>query len=242
MVAAQSKVAAVTGANRGLGWGTAQELARLGYRVILLGRNKKALDECQQEIEKTGGEACSFTLDVAAEDAASKFLSWLEKNEGRIDVLINCAGIFPDGGQGTIGHASALAVDSTIVREALETNTLGAYRLCQAVIPLMKKQGYGRIVNVSSGMGSLQEMSGMYPAYRISKTALNAVTRVFAGELVGLDIKVNSVCPGWVRTSMGGSGADRSIEEGALGIVWAATLPQDGPSGGFFRDGKPLAW
>jgi NAD(P)-dependent dehydrogenase (short-subunit alcohol dehydrogenase family) len=112
--------------------------------------------------------------------------------------------------------------------------------VCQALIPLM--EGKGRVVNVSSGMGQLSEMNGCCPGYRLSKTALNAVTRILADELLGTGVKVNAVCPGWVRTDMGGSDATLSVEEGARGIVWAATLPDDGPSGGFFRHGEPIAW
>lgn len=236
------KVAAVTGANRGLGWGTAQELARRGFRTILLGRKIEALLQRKREIEEAGGEALAFELDVAKDLAATEFSSWLAQNGNRIDVLVNCAGVLLDGQGDAHGGKSAFDVGATVVRETFETNTLGPYRLCQAVIPFMKQQGYGRIVNVSSGMGGLEDMGGMYPAYRISKTALNAVTRVFSAELANSQIKINSVCPGWVRTDMGGQGADRSVEEGISGIIWAATLPHDGPSGGFFRDGKAIAW
>jgi NAD(P)-dependent dehydrogenase (short-subunit alcohol dehydrogenase family) len=122
----------------------------------------------------------------------------------------------------------------------METNTLGVVQVCQTLIPLM--DGRGRVVNVSSGMGQLSEMNGCCPGYRLSKTALNAVTRILADELRETGLKVNSVCPGWVRTEMGGPEATLSVEEGARGIVWAATLPDDGPSGGFFRRGEPIAW
>jgi NAD(P)-dependent dehydrogenase (short-subunit alcohol dehydrogenase family) len=114
--------------------------------------------------------------------------------------------------------------------------------MCQAFLPLMKKNDYGRVVNVSSGMGQLNDMGGAWPAYRISKTALNALTRIFAAELAGTNVKVNSVCPGWVRTAMGGRSATRSLQEGAAGIVWAATIEDDGPTGGFFRDGERIEW
>lgn len=129
-----------------------------------------------------------------------------------------------------------------MVRETLEMNLFGAWRLCQAFVPLMQRNGYGRIVNVSSGMSALNDMGGGSPAYRVSKTSLNALTRILASELHDTGILVNSVCPGWVRTDMGGSGASRSIEEGADTPVWAATLPDNGPTGGFFRDRRLISW
>ena len=122
----------------------------------------------------------------------------------------------------------------------LATNLIGPFLLCQTLIPLM--QGRGRVVNVSSGMGQLSEMGGGFPAYRMSKAGLNALTRIFARELEGTGVKVNAVCPGWVRTDMGGAGAARSVEEGVATTVWLATLPDDGPSGGLFRDRKPIPW
>ena len=130
--------------------------------------------------------------------------------------------------------------DPAIVRRTFETNTLGPLMVSQALIPLM--QGSGRVVNVSSGMGQLAEMNGGYPGYRLSKAALNALTRILADELKGTGVKVNSVCPGWVRTDMGGADAPRTPKQGAETIVWLATLPDDGPTGGFFRDKQPIPW
>jgi NAD(P)-dependent dehydrogenase (short-subunit alcohol dehydrogenase family) len=141
---------------------------------------------------------------------------------------------------GKTGPFGIFQANLDTVRLGLETNTLGALRVGQALIPLM--EGNGRVVNVSSGMGQLSEMNGCCPGYRLSKTALNAVTRILADELLGIGVKVNAVCPGWVRTDMGGADAELSVEEGARGIVWAATLPDDGPSGGFFRHGEPIDW
>jgi NAD(P)-dependent dehydrogenase (short-subunit alcohol dehydrogenase family) len=128
------------------------------------------------------------------------------------------------------------------LRLALETNTFGAFELCRLAVSLMEKNRYGRIVNVSSGMGQLSEMDTGYAAYRLSKTALNAVTAIVAAETKGKNILVNSVCPGWVKTDMGGASAHREIPQGGRSIVWAALLPDDGPTGGFFRDGEPLSW
>ena len=129
-----------------------------------------------------------------------------------------------------------------MLQETLETNSFGPFVLCQKFAPLMKKHHYGRIVNLSSGMGQLSEMNSGWPAYRMSKSALNAVTRIFADEYGDAGVLVNSVCPGWVRTDMGGPGAERMPEDAAKGIVWAATLPDDGPTGEFFRDGESIAW
>jgi NAD(P)-dependent dehydrogenase (short-subunit alcohol dehydrogenase family) len=140
------------------------------------------------------------------------------------------------------GYGRSLAETPTdIVAEAFNNNALGAMRMIARALPLMQRNGYGRIVNVSTGMAGLAEMGTGAAPYRISKTALNAITRIASGE-AGKNIKVNSVCPGWVRTDMGGAEATRSLEEGAAGIGWAATLPDSGPSGGFFRDGKPISW
>ncbi len=128
------------------------------------------------------------------------------------------------------------------MRQTMETNVYGPYLLCQALVPLMKKNNYGRIVNISSGLGQLNDMGGGYPAYRMSKTAINVITRILAAELAGTNILVNSMCPGWVKTRMGGEGATRSVEEGADTAVWLSTLPDGGPTGKIFRDRKEVPW
>jgi len=153
-----------------------------------------------------------------------------------LDVLVNNAAILYDSWQ------CAENANLDTVREAFETNTLGAWRMCQSFIPLLQKSGNARIVNVSSESGSLTVMGGGTPAYSVSKVALNALTRMLADEVRGSRILVNSVCPGWVATEMGGPGAPRTVEEGAASVMWAVTLPDDGPTGGFFRDGEQLAW
>jgi NAD(P)-dependent dehydrogenase (short-subunit alcohol dehydrogenase family) len=155
------------------------------------------------------------------------------KKHGRIDVLINNAGIFPE-------HNSKNMQENFI--SAFQTNSLGPYYLSEAVLPIMRLNRYGRIVNLSSGMGQLSEMESGYPAYRLSKTALNAVTRIFAAEGESSGIKVNSMCPGWVKTDMGGASAERSVEQGADTAIFLATLPDNGPTGGFFRDREPIDW
>jgi NAD(P)-dependent dehydrogenase (short-subunit alcohol dehydrogenase family) len=232
-------VAIVTGAYRGLGLETCRQLAARGFSVILTARREKEGRAAAEALRQEGLDVGFHLLDVKDEQSVAGLVAFIRDTFGRLDVLVNNAGIFPDPTPGS-GRDGVFDARLQTVRRGLETNTLGPLRLCQALIPLM--QGRGRVVNVSSGMGQLVEMNGCCPGYRLSKTALNAVTRIFADELRETAIKVNSVCPGWVRTDMGGPDATRSVEEGAAGIVWAATLPDDGPSGGFFRDGEPIPW
>jgi NAD(P)-dependent dehydrogenase (short-subunit alcohol dehydrogenase family) len=229
-----ARTALVTGANRGLGFETARQLGRLGYRVVASGRGAAKAERAAERLRAEGLDAIAYELDVAS-DASCARLGEL----GPVDVLVNNAGIIAEGGEPS---RSALTVPADRLREAFETNTLGAYRATQALAPGMRERGYGRIVNVSSGMGQLSEMGSGNPAYRVSKTALNALTRIFAQELAGSGVLVNSVCPGWVRTDMGGPGARLEPEEGVETIVWAATLRDDGPTGLFFRNKQPIPW
>jgi NAD(P)-dependent dehydrogenase (short-subunit alcohol dehydrogenase family) len=176
-----------------------------------------------------------IVVDVADPDAAQRVASKVKTRYGRLDVLVNNAGIHYDTWQ------SVETADWKIVREAFEVNVFGAWRMAQAFVPMMRKAKWGRIVNVSSEAGSLASMSAGTPAYSTTKAALNALTRVLAGELRDTGILVNAVCPGWTATDMGGSGG-RPVADGAASVLWAVDLPDDGPSGGFFRDGKPLSW
>ncbi len=235
----EKPVALITGAYRGLGLETGRQLAMAGYRVILTARRREAGEAAVRSLQQEGLDAEFQPLDVTDADQIARLAEHIAQTYGRLDVLVNNAGIFPDAAPGKAA-TSALEAEPETLLAGFETNTLGPFRLCQAMIPLMDRQG--RIVNVSSGMGQLSEMNGGSPAYRLSKTALNAVTRIFSEELQGTDIKINSVCPGWVRTQMGGEEAPLSVAEGAKGIVWAATLPADGPSGGFFRHGQRIDW
>jgi len=234
-----SPVAVVTGAYRGLGLETARQLADLGHRVLLTARRESEGRSAAGQLAAGGADVRFAALDVTAAESIRALKDLLMRDYGRLDTLVNNAGIFPDPSPGTPA-ASIFKADLDTIRTAFETNTLAALRLCQELIPLM--QGHGRVVNVSSGMGQLSDMNGGCPAYRLSKVALNAVTRIFADELQHTDIKINSVCPGWVQTDMGGPDATLTVAEGARGIVWAATLPADGPSGGFFRHGEPIPW
>jgi NAD(P)-dependent dehydrogenase (short-subunit alcohol dehydrogenase family) len=228
------RVALVSGANRGIGRQVAAELAGLGYRVVVGSRDLGTGEEAAREI---GENAAACQLDVTDEQSIAHCIAWIAEEYGRLDVLVNNAGI-TGGGWST----SAVDVHLDQVRKTLETNFYGAWRLVQEALPIMRKHGYGRIVNLSSGMGQLSDMGGHSPAYRVSKTALNALTRILTAELGDENVLVNSCCPGWVRSDMGGPNAPRSLEEGADTPVWLATLPDDGPRGGFFRNRQPIPW
>jgi len=232
------RVAVVTGANRGIGLEICRQLAKLGgMRVVLTARDAASGEAAAQELRAEGLEVDFHVLDVTDEQSVRTFARWLEADCKRCDVLVNNAGVMID-------PRGSRVLDSKIetYRDTLEVNFFGPLRLVQAIVPLMKKAGYGRIVNVSSGQGQLSEMGVGTPAYRVSKTALNALTRTLAAELQGSGVLVNAMCPGWVKTRMGGSSAPRTVAQGADTAVWLATLPDRGASGGFFRDRKPIPW
>lgn len=237
------QVAVITGANRGLGLETARQLAKRNIHVIATGRNPGKSEVAIEKLLEEGLDVIFQPLDVNSETSVAELGAFIHSRCGRVDILVNNAGVFLDmhGSEDSSG-ASVFNVSLETMSATLKTNLYGPLLLAQELAPLMKQQNYGRIVNVSSGMGQLSEMEGNAPAYRISKTALNALTRILAAETRGHNILVNSVCPGWVRTDMGGAHAERDIEQGVSGIVWAATLPDGGPTGGFFRDGQAIAW
>ncbi|TVR60179.1 MAG: SDR family oxidoreductase [Candidatus Competibacteraceae bacterium] len=236
-------VAVVTGANRGLGLETVRQLARRDIRVILTSRNAGKGALALETLRAEGLDVLFQPLDVTAESSIAELGTFIHSRCGRVDILVNNAGVFLDRhGSADASATSVLTASLETLTATLKTNLYGPILLAQELVPLMKQQRYGRIVNVSSGMGQLSEMEGRSPAYRISKTALNALTRILAAETQGYNILVNSICPGWVRTEMGGHNAERTVEEGVTGIVWASTLPDDGPSGGVFRDGLPIPW
>lgn len=234
-MASKRVIAVVTGASQGLGLETCRQLVERGMHVILTARSQDAVERGLAVLSAAG----SFegrVLDVASDRSVEQLFVWLAKEHGRIDILINNAGRIYGAFNAT------LAITGTdVIADAVDNNALGAWRMMRRALPMMNAAGHGRIVNVSSGMGALSDMgSGAIP-YRVSKTALNALTILAAHEAQD-DVKVNAVCPGWVRTDMGGASAPRSLGEGVSGIVWAATLPDDGPNGGFFRDGQPVDW
>ncbi len=238
----QQKIAVVTGANRGIGKEICRQLARQGVLVVLTSRDEpKGLAACK-ELEREELPVRFHELDVKHAGSIQHLVNFLQKEFGRCDILINNAGVFLDKSDHYTKIPSIFNAQVDTIRESLETNVFGPLLLCQAIIPLMKKNNFGRIVNLSSGMGQLSDMNGGYPGYRISKTALNAVTRIINDELKEFNILVNSMCPGWVRTDMGGPNATRDVDEGADTAVWLATLPDKGPRGGFFRDRKEIPW
>jgi NAD(P)-dependent dehydrogenase (short-subunit alcohol dehydrogenase family) len=226
------KIALVTGGNRGIGLETGRQLAALGFTVLLGTRDPAKGEAAARQL---GGTVEAIALDVASPDAAAHAVAEVERRFGRLDVLVNNAAIHYDP------RARALKPDWTVIREAFETNVFGAWRIAAACAPLLSAGGHGRLVNVSSEGGSLASMGAGAPAYSTSKATLNALTCILAAELRGAGVLVNAICPGWVATDMGGPGG-RPVAQGAAGIVWAATLPDDGPTGGFFRDGKRLPW
>ena len=228
-----ARVALVSGANRGIGLEICRQLAERGLTVILGSRDE---EKGRRAAEDLSGNVVAHQLDVTDWGSVGRLASSVREDFRHIDVLVNNAGISNDDGQ------SGAEADLGRVQEALEANLLGAWRLCEVAIPHMKREGYGRIVNVSTGLAALEDMGGGSPGYRVSKTGLNALTRILASELRGSGILINAVNPGWVQTDMGGVGATRSVQEGADGVVWAATLPNNGPTGGFFRDRRHVAW
>jgi len=238
---ADPKIAVVTGANRGLGLETARQLARHGMHVVLATRNLQAGAKPLQELQAQKLDVELRKLDVNSSEDAQALARYLREQHGRVDVLVNNAGILPESTREAGAKSSEpLKVSPVTAMEIFNTNTLGAVRLIQALAPLMQEGA--RIVNVSSGMGALNDMGGGYLGYRISKAALNVVTRVFAHELAERGIQVNSVCPGWVKTDMGGPGASRSVEKGVETIVWLATAAEATDSGHFWRDCKKIPW
>jgi NAD(P)-dependent dehydrogenase (short-subunit alcohol dehydrogenase family) len=230
------RIALISGANRGLGFEVARQLAADGITVLLGARNPTAGDKAARQLRREGGVAIAVPLDVTSTDDVRALAAQIEGEYGRLDILINNAGAYFD-----IDN-QASSVDMGVVRQALETNLLGAWQLTEAMLPLMRRYGYGRIVNVSSGCGAIDSEGSGSPAYRVSKAALNSHTRMLATELQGSGILVNAVCPGWVATDMGGHGG-RPVADGAAGIVWAATLPsRPAITGGFFRDRNRIDW
>jgi NAD(P)-dependent dehydrogenase (short-subunit alcohol dehydrogenase family) len=228
------RVAVVSGASRGIGAEIARQLA--GDHGFLVFAGTRSASGAASSASPAGATTTlvPILLDVTDQRTIDAARDRIESDPGRLDVLVNNAGI------GYPYSATAADTDLDEARQVLETNLFGAWRLTQAMLPLLRDSDDARIVNVSSGAGQLSEMNGGYPAYRMSKSALNALTRVLSNEEP--EIRTNSLCPGWVRTDMGGSGAPRSIEEGADTAVWLATRPDGGPTGGFFRDRKPIPW
>ena len=225
------RTALITGGNRGIGLAVAKGLAAAGLRVIIGSRSLPDGQAAARSIPDA--QATAIELDVADPASIDAAVASLARERIAIDVLVNNAGIYSTGDSFTVAMSA--------VRESMEVHLFGPLALCRALVPGMVARGYGRVVNVSSGYGAFSSGLGPDTAYSISKAALNALTLKLAGEVRG-DVKINAGCPGWVRTRMGGKSATSSVEEGADTIVWLATLPASGPTGGFFRHRRPVAW
>src|SRR5262245_21158828 len=228
------RTALVTGGNRGIGLEICRGLAAQGLAVVLAARHEADGRRAEVELGAQGLDVAYYPLDVSDPKAIERCRTMLEKDRIAIDVLVNNAGVYPGG--------DATSIDPSALDEAWRINVRGPSLLCAAFVRAMRSRGYGRIVNVSSGGGSFAEgLAPDHAAYAVTKAGLNALTVCLARTLTG-DIKVNAMCPGWVRTRMGGSNAPRTAKEGADTAIWLATLPSNGPSGGFFRDRRPIAW
>lgn len=238
---AETRTALVTGGNRGIGFEIVRQLARLGILVAIGSRDLDKGQAAAAELASEGLEPAVVPLDVTDGESVRNAVAQTRHLFGRIDILVNNAGILLErSANGTAGSVVDVSVEKVVT--SFDVNTLGPLRTMQAVLPYMLDEGYGRIVNVSSGLGQLSEMGSGHTAYRLSKAALNALTRTAAADVGKDNIKINAVCPGWVQTDMGGADATRSPEEGAETAVWLATLDAEGPTGGFFRDKKPIPW
>lgn len=229
------RVVVITGGNRGIGLALVKNFSDLGFTTVLACRDPAQVLLATDDV--LNSNIIVMKLDLSNTQSISDFFQNLIEKFSRIDILINNASIFLDK------NSTFLTISEEILLETLNVNLLGAWRLCRLAAYIMVNQKYGRIVNISSGWGSLSNMEGNAVAYRLSKVGLNALTRFMSSELAPLgDIKVNSICPGWVKTNMGGENAIITPEEAALHIVKLATLNKDGPTGKFFRDGNEIAW
>jgi NAD(P)-dependent dehydrogenase (short-subunit alcohol dehydrogenase family) len=231
------RVALVTGANRGLGFETARQLLAKGLVVVLAGRDAAAIERARRTLrDEDQRRAITVQMDVTSVETITAAQRALIEQVGSVDILVNNAAVLLGESDGV------LSIPADDYRRTFETNLFGLIEVCRAFVPGMALARYGRVVNVSSGAGQLTTMSSYAPAYSMSKAALNAFTRILADTYRSSGVLVNAVDPGWVRTDMGGASAPRSPQEGADTIVWLATLPDDGPTGGFFRDRRAIEW
>jgi NAD(P)-dependent dehydrogenase (short-subunit alcohol dehydrogenase family) len=231
-----SRVALVTGANRGLGFETSRQLLAKGLTVVLAGRDDAALEHARRTLPERVQNAVTVRMDVTNVDSIAAAQKKIAKRIGAVDILVNNAAVL------LFENEDALSIPPDAYRQTFDTNVFGVIEVCRAFVPAMARAGYGRVVNVSSGAGQLTTMSAYAPAYSMSKAALNAFTRILAHTYRNRGVLVNAVDPGWVRTDMGGRSAPRSPEEGADTIMWLATLPDGGPTGGFFHDRRAIEW
>lgn len=241
-----SKTALVTGANRGIGFEVVKQLLQDGIQVILACRDAQEGKVAQQVLkDSVGREPVLIELDVTKKSHIEAAVQEVERRFGGLDILINNAAVFldpPSDKELGLGRRSVFQAQQETILNTMLINTFGPLSLMQAFVPGMRERGYGRVVNVSSGDGQLSDMNGGKPAYRLSKVSLNALTRIFADELKETNVLVNSVCPGWVKTRMGGPSAKREVSQAVGTILWLARLEGRGPQGGFFRDYRSIAW
>ncbi len=229
-------VALVTGSNKGIGLEICRQLAKKNITVILTARDHLKGEEALKKLNTSN--VYFHALDITNPDSIEDIYDFVLKKFGRIDILINNAGIFLNEDK----TGNVLTLDIQHIRKTMETNLYGAIRICQKFVPLMQKHNFGRIINISSQLGQLSSMNKTFTAYKISKTALNAFTRIIADELKEYNIKVNSICPGWCKTDLGGWDAERDASQGADTAVWLALQPDNSDSGFFFMDRKKIDW
>jgi NAD(P)-dependent dehydrogenase (short-subunit alcohol dehydrogenase family) len=231
-----NRIAVVTGANRGLGLETCRALLGLGLRVVMTGRDEADLERARKGIRDAASNPIAVRMDVTDPESIRSAHRTIVAEVGPVDVLVNNAAILLQE------STSVLSIPESAFRQTFDTNLFGVVEVCRAFVPSMAERRYGRVVNVSSGAGQLARMSTYAPAYSMSKAALNAFTRILAATYRGRGVLANAVDPGWVRTDMGGPSAPRSLAQGADTTVWLATLPDNGPTGGFFHDREPMEW
>lgn len=231
-----TKVALVTGGNRGIGYELVRQLAVDGFKVILTSRNSESGHKAMQKLKDSHPDVSFVVMDISSEASIRQAAAIVSEQYERLDVLINNAGIYLDKNQKLVN------LDPSVLEKTLETNFFGAYHVIRSFMPLMEQQAYGRIINVSSEYGAMSEMSSSgVGAYKLSKLILNGLTQLIAAESTK-DIKINAVDPGWVSSDMGGPSAPRTPQQAARSILWLATIGPEGPSGGFFKDGNQIDW
>jgi NAD(P)-dependent dehydrogenase (short-subunit alcohol dehydrogenase family) len=229
------KAVLITGGNRGIGFATARQLLKRGFHVVIGSRSEQLGRDAVEQL-KPGGTASFLALDVSSSQSIAAAAASFSRIAPQLDVLINNAGIYPDEG------ASILTIPRQQMMSTFQTNTFGALEVTQAFLPFLRKSPAARVINISSGYGQLEGLSASAPSYCLSKLALNGLTIMLAEALNEHRIAVNSICPGWVRTDMGGSAAPRSVEEGADTAVWLASDADQKLTGKFFRDRTEIPW
>ena len=236
MANTRTRVALVTGANRGLGFETSRQLVAKGLKVVLAGRDHDAIERARRNLDQSEARAMTVRMDVTDVASIAQAQRAIGQRFGSVDILVNNAAVL------LFEDEEVLSIPAEAFQRTFDANLFGVIDVCRVFAPEMARAGYGRIVNVSSRAGQLATMSTYAPAYSISKAALNAFTRILAHTYRDSGVLVNAADPGWVRTDMGGPSAPRSPQEGADTIVWLATLPDNGPTGGFFHDRRAIAW